>query len=283
MFDSHIHMYYGPCDTPQEFLKKAACAGVDGGSIISLYPACHNVVPSADQRWEYRLEKILEYTSQTPGFHPLFWIDPTESDFEKQIHTAIEQGIHGFKIICTHFYPCEALPAVKIMAECQMPVLFHCGILYSTNCAAKYNRPIEFEELLAVKGLRFALAHAGWPWTDEFNAIIGEARNGFFHSDVYVDITPGTPGIYRRDVLARLYMSGFDGLTDRVLWGTDSTVNNYQYQHALNGSRRDKDILAAISDPENVFDLPGYDQRVYAGITEKLMHDNLNSFFKKAE
>ena len=85
MFDSHIHMYYGKSDTPQEFLEKASSAGITGGNIISLFPAKHSLVESADQRWEYRLEKVLEFTSQAPGFHPLFWIDPTADDFEKQI------------------------------------------------------------------------------------------------------------------------------------------------------------------------------------------------------
>ena len=37
MFDSHIHMYYGKSDTPQEFLEKAASAGITGGNIISLF------------------------------------------------------------------------------------------------------------------------------------------------------------------------------------------------------------------------------------------------------
>lgn len=281
MLDNHIHMYYGKSDTPQEFLEKAAAAGITGGNIISLYPAKHGLVESADQRWEHRLEKVLEFTSQAPGFHPLFWIDPTADDFEKQIHTAAEQGIHGFKIICSHYYPHDTLPAVQVMAECQLPVLFHCGILYSKNCAAKYNRPIEFEELLAVKGLRFALAHAGWPWTDEFNAIVGEGRNGFFHSDIYVDITPGTPFVYRREVLKRLYMSGFDDLPNRVLWGTDGSTNNYPNQHVLLDIETDKKILSEIADPANVFDVPGYKAETYADIWKKVSEDNLNAFHKK--
>ena len=209
--------------------------------------------------------------------------DDGSDDFEKQIHTAAEQGIHGFKIICSHYDPHDTLPAVQVMAECQLPVLFHCGILYSKNCAAKYNRPIEFEELLAVKGLRFALAHAGWPWTDEFNAIVGEGRNGFFHSDIYVDITPGTPFVYRREVLKRLYMSGFDDLPNRVLWGTDGSTNNYPSQHVLLDIETDKKILSEIADPANVFDVPGYKVETYADIWKKVSEDNLNAFHKKAE
>ena len=283
MFDSHIHMYYGKSDTPQEFIKKTAAAGVTGGNIISLFPPRHAKIENAEQSWEYRLDHVLEFASQAPGFHPLLWIDPTESDFEKQIRTAAEKGIHGFKIICSHYYPHDTLPAINVMAECQLPVLFHCGILYSKNCAAKYNRPIEFEELLAVKGLRFALAHAGWPWTDEFNAIVGEARNGYFHSDIYVDITPGTPCVYRKDVLKRLYLSGFDDLPNRVLWGTDSCTNNYLTEYALIDIDIDKAIIEEIADPANVFDVPGYKAETYTGLWEKLAHENLNAFHRKAD
>ena len=151
------------------------------------------------------------------------------------------------------------------------------------NCASKYNRPIEFEELIAVPGLRFALAHVGWPWTDEFTAIVGEGRNGFFHSDIYVDITPGTPAVYRRDVLKRLYMSSLDDLPNRVLWGSDGNTNDYPTKYVKFDIDMDEKIFGEIADPANVFDVPGYDPETYAGIWQKVSEDNLNAFHKKAE
>ena len=283
MYDNHIHIYYGPADPPETFLQKTREAGISGGSIISLYPETHGAAPQGcEQSWEYRLDNVLEFTSQTPGFYPLFWIDPLAKDVEKQIETAAQKGIKGFKIICSYFYPRETLPALRIMAAHQLPVLFHSGILYSTRCASKYNRPLEFEELLAVKGLRFALAHVGWPWTDEFNAIVGEARNGFFHSDIYVDITPGTPGVYREEVLKRLYFSGFEDLANRVLWGSDGSTNNYNIAGVKFNLDMDKKIFDKFASPGYFDDIPVYSTPDCSGLWEKLDHSNREAFFKRA-
>ena len=97
MYDSHIHMYYGPSDSVEEFLQKTAAAGVDGGSIISPFPAGHGVTANCDQRWENRLEMVLSFTSQAPGFRSLFWLDPLEKNFEEQItmKDMIELGLTG--------------------------------------------------------------------------------------------------------------------------------------------------------------------------------------------
>ena len=281
MYDSHIHMYYGPSDSVEEFLQKTAAAGVDGGSIISPYPAGHGVTANCDQRWENRLEMVLSFTSQAPGFRSLFWLDPLEKNFEEQITAAAEKGIDGFKIICSRFYPHDTLPALHVMAECGLPVLFHCGILYSNNCAARFNRPLEFEELLTVKGLRFALAHVGWPWTDEFTAICGEARNSSFHADIYADLTPGTPYVYRQEVLKRLYMSSIDDLPNRVLWGSDAPTNNYATDIVKKDIEWDKKIINDIADPRNIFDVPGFEPETYTGLWEKLNRSNADNFFRK--
>ena len=80
MKDCHIHLstLFGPAEPPEVFLKKAADAGIDGGTIMSLPPASFRVDPERSQYWKDRLDFILEYTSHTPGFNPFFWIDPTE-------------------------------------------------------------------------------------------------------------------------------------------------------------------------------------------------------------
>ena len=98
-----------------------------------------------------------------------------------------------------------------------------------------------------------------------------------------MDITPGTPFVYRREVLKRLYMSGFDDLPNRVLWGTDGSTNNYPNQHVLLDIETDKKILSEIADPADVFDVPGYKAETYADIWKKVSEDNLNAFHKKAE
>ena len=279
MYDYHIHMYYSGRDTPKEFLQKTAEAGICGGAVISPYPAGHSRTAKADQRWQSRLESVLEFTSQTPGFLPVFWVDPTESDAQEQIFRAAEKGIRGFKVICVHYYPKDILLPLGAAAETGLPVTFHCGILFNTAPAAKYNRPLEFEVLCQVKGLRFSLAHTGWPWTDEYNAVFGEFRWGPNNVDAYADLTPGTPDIYRKDVLKKLYLCGIPGIKKRVLWGSDSNALNYSVEPVKQLIRTDEAILAEIA-----VEAPKYGaEGSYDDILPLLAKENMESFFARKE
>jgi predicted TIM-barrel fold metal-dependent hydrolase len=69
--------------------------------------------------------------------------------------------IDGFKIICTHFYPGDerVLEFARFCAENGKPIFFHSGILYDGKVSSKYSRPIGFEDLIQVNGLRFSIAH----------------------------------------------------------------------------------------------------------------------------
>ena len=181
IFDGHIHLQPGEYSSAAEFMKRAEEAGVFGGFIFSLAPYRYRQLPEAKD-WNRRLEFILEYTSQTPGFYPFFWIDPTADDAEKQVAAAVEKGIAGFKVICSDFYPEEGMKCYSAIAETGKPLTFHCGGLWSEGISNKYNQPVNFEPLAAVPNLRFALAHFGWPWCDELVALYGKFiylnRNG---------------------------------------------------------------------------------------------------------
>ncbi|MBQ9502354.1 MAG: amidohydrolase family protein [Lentisphaeria bacterium] len=279
MYDYHIHLYYSGRDTPREFLGKTAEAGVDGGAVISPYPAGHSRTAGADQRWQARLEDVLEFTSQTPGFLPVFWIDPTEPDVREQIFRAAEKGVRGFKIICVRCYPRDILTPLGAVAETGLPVTFHCGILFNTSPAAKYNRPLEFEVLCQVRGLRFSLAHTGWPWTDEYNAVFGEFRWGPNDVDAYADLTPGTPDIYRRDVLKKLYLCGIPRIRKRVLWGSDSNARNYGAGPVKQLIRMDEAILAEIASEASKYGV----EESYDDLLPLLAKKNMESFFTRKE
>ncbi len=204
MFDAHIHLYMGRCDTPRDFLAKTQSAGITGGNIFTPGPEWTIGEAEGDFRWEARLEQIFEFTSQTPGFYPFFWFNPTMADAEKQIQTAAERGIRGYKIICDKYYPADCLKACEVIAETGLPVMFHSGVLGGgrDQLSCKYNIPTQFEILFSVKKLRFSLAHLGWPWIDDYMAMV--AKSAFtwdpdFGNTMYFDLTPGTPGISRED------------------------------------------------------------------------------------
>lgn len=251
MFDAHIHFNYGKSDTPQEFLTKAAAGGVTGGNIICPAPKKFLYCPEGDYRWEARLEAVLEFTSQAPGFHPFFWFDPTAEDYEKQITTAAEAGIAGFKIICTSYYPEECIPACRCIAETGKPVMFHSGVLGESRdmLAAKYNMPSNFEALFAVKDLHFSLAHLGWPWVDDYMAMVAKSCFTYdpqFNNRMFFDLTPGTPGIYREESLRKLYLAGYK-IKNLVLWGTDGDTRDYAPQLPIHWMKRDKMYMEKIA------------------------------------
>ena len=72
MKDLHIHMSGGRKDSPKEFKEKCLAAGVDGGAVFSLCPQMIRPEPGEDQRWQARMEQILEFTSGAEGFLPIF-------------------------------------------------------------------------------------------------------------------------------------------------------------------------------------------------------------------
>ena len=252
MFDAHIHYFYGKSDSPQEFLQKAASAGISGGNIMSTYPEKNLGCADGDYRWQARIEAILSFTSQTPGFNPFFWINPTDKDYEKQIGYAVEHGIKGFKIICEKYYPEDCIPACKVIAETGKPVMFHSGVLAMGRdvLACPYNRPSNFEVLFAVKNLRFSMAHMGWPWVDDFMAMV--AKDCFVHDPefgnrMYVDLAPGTPGIYREEALRKLYLTGYS-VKDRVIWSTDGWANDYNPLLPEYWQKRDTEYMKKIAE-----------------------------------
>ncbi len=282
MFDCHIHMssVVWPENLPRIFLEKSREAAVAGGAVYSPWPEKYQR-KDEDQRWETRLESVFRFTAATPGFLPVFFLDPTEPDALTQVKTAAEQGIAAFKIICNHFYPREILPVLSAIAACGCPVIFHSGILYNWNSASDYNQPRSFECLLQIAGLRFLMAHVAWPWTDEMIALYGEfawaeAAYPGKSSRMYLDLTPGTPLVFRRDMLRRLFLTGYSELENRVLWGSDTITDNYSSASVQFRSAADRKYFEEIS-------ASTADYRItaarYQALWRKVTEENQKTFF----
>jgi len=247
--------------------EQMKAAGIDGGVILSYRPNIFNF-DGAIYTPQQRLDKLFEVTGGHGNLFPFYWIDPTEKDAAEQVKLAGDYGVSGFKVICREHYPGDsrAMKTYAIIAKSGKPMLFHSGILYDAFNSSNYNRPAGFEALFDVEGLRFAMAHVSWPWCDEMIAVFGKFRFANRKNkdvELFVDLTPGTPDIYREEVLTKLIkLTGFR-FTDNMLFGTD---NDGDYNSAY---------AKGIIDQDNMI----YDKlNVPAEEREKIYHSNFMRF-----
>jgi predicted TIM-barrel fold metal-dependent hydrolase len=270
ILDGHIHILAGK-KNPRDFEKRLKKAGIHGGIVISLPPRSFSwVAPPCSPR--ERLDNLFCWCGSNPDLFPFYWIDPMEKEALKQMETAVKRGAAGFKIICNNFFPShpQALKVMEEIAHREKPILFHSGILWDGKASSAYNRPAEFEILLEIKGLKFALAHIGWPWCDELLAVYGKFQNA--HTlrrdstvEMFIDISPGTPPVYREEALTRLFNIGYD-VENNVMFGSDSNVNEYNDAWVRDWVKRDNAIYKKL--------------RISKKVVQKIDSENLKRFLE---
>jgi len=230
ILDSHIH-YNGNFSTKNTFIENLKSAKVDGGVLISEVPSVFKDIKPEVGDAKRRIDEILRFVEGIDNFYPFFWLDPLEDDALDQVDMALETGIKGIKVICGNFYPQDdrAMKVWTHIAKKDLPLLLHSGILYNSAPSAQYNRPGNFEDLMFIDDLRYALAHISWPWCDELVAVFGKWNCHVYEMDrkisstMYIDLSPGTPRYYRERALETL-LSVYTTVTDHMLFGSD--VNN---------------------------------------------------------
>jgi hypothetical protein len=85
-----------------------------------------------------------------------------------------ELGLRGAgELVPTRWYPNDPrlLPLWETLAELGMYTVFHTGIFYDGR-ESTYCRPVFYEAIHQVPGLKGHLAHVGWPWHDECIAVL---------------------------------------------------------------------------------------------------------------
>ena len=244
--DGHIHSleYAGDGKEKQSrLLADMAKAGISGGLLISVDPLTYPEIGYKD-----RIRAILEQTEGQENLFPFFWINPLDEDAVEQVDYAASVGIDGIKIINSYTYPSDSrvMAIARRAAELDKPVLFHSGILWDGRESAKFNRPGEFECLLEIPKLRFMLAHVSWPWCDECIAVLGKFDNAKtlrpdLSCEMFVDVTPGTPTVYREEVFRKLFFSDYD-VRYNVVFGTDCNTEHYNIPWVQKWMDCDNDI-----------------------------------------
>ena len=247
LIDSHIHIFDEKYDAKvaEKAIQNLKKDGVNGCGLIS-------IPEHSKMNYKDRIANVLEWCEPEKEFYPIFWINPIADDAIAQVDYAIEAGITGFKIICSDHYPGDprAMNTYEKIAKEGKSILFHTGILWDGKISSKYNKPIEYEELLFVAGLKFAIAHISWPWIDECIALFGKFQNtrerfGEEGADLYIDTTPGTPRVQREEALNRLFTVGYN-LSDRVLFGTDRALGGIDLYDASWAIKDDRIIYKQL-------------------------------------
>lgn len=268
ILDGHIHIG----DRTEErdgFLNALRSAGVDGGLVISLPPPGFPTFGPSSPPLE-RMDNLLSWCA-TDNLYPFFWVDPIAPDAADQVAMAVDKGAMGFKVICDRFFPQDdrAMTIFTAIADANLPILFHSGILWDGKPSSSYNRPAAFEALLTVKGLRFSLAHISWPWCDELIAVYGK----FLHAhapdrdssvEMFIDTCPGTPPIYRPDALTKLFTVGYD-VASNVVFGTDFVTHDYSALSCQQLIERDMNIFKEIGLDKDTLDA------IYAGNLKRFL------------
>lgn len=254
IFDAHTHIFSGTADGAN-LLSRMEKAGVCGGCVFSDWPEENN--PKVGKSFDARLQGVLDATrGNEDRLFPVMWIHPFEKDIINKVHLACKKGVVAFKIICSDFYVYDkrCLELLREIAKLKKPVFFHTGILWDGQVSSSYNRPINWESLLDIKGLRFSMAHVSWPWHDECIALYGKFLNAQVTgetAEMFIDMTPGTPDIYREEVLTKLFCIGYD-FEDNLMFGTDCTAESYSYEWAKKWIDKDTEIMDKLGICERV-------------------------------
>lgn len=246
-YDNHVHLNYiaSDCD---DFIARLESGGMYGCNVISVPPKGY-IFTKETADFDERLSSLLSLTNKAPDrLFPILFIHPDEDDILSKVEYAAEKGVLGFKMMCSNYFVYEdkCMRVLEKLAKIDKPVLFHSGILWDGKVSSSYNKPINWECCLEIPKLRFTLAHCSWPWIDECIALYGKIRsakqmNPEASCEMFIDITPGTPDIYRRELMTKLFLIGY-GLETNVLFGSDKRVQNYDSEAVANLCRKDNII-----------------------------------------
>ena len=207
-------------------------------------------------------ERVEEALAWCKGYEdrlfPVVWIHPHEENLCENMKKAVAKGICGFKMICHDFYVYEedCMEVLRTIADLNVPVFFHSGILWDGTDSSKHNRPVHWEILYQIPGLRFSLGHCSWPWIDECFAVYGQFLNAQGHgnpAEMFLDTTPGTPVIYRRDLLSKIFCGGYDS-GHNVLFGSDCFAHDYKPGWAKQWLEIDGELMREFGVRKEIFE-----------------------------
>jgi len=263
LIDCHVHSIGD--ETIDEVIGSMDQHGVDKAIVFAPYPGRFtenggiNTEPTEYMQFSYlgvdeeaqrRSTKFISsLQAEAPDRIIAFaWIEPRLGNAVQNVEEAVTKfECRGVKMIPDHWYPydTEFFTLYGKIQELDVPILFHSGILWGFKDSSRFCRPCNYEVLVNFPKLRFALAHISWPWTDECIALFGRFRANLRGSllgderaegmQMYIDVTPGTPKLYRREVFKKALAYGCG---DYMIFGSDSSASNLQNARHVAGMDR---------------------------------------------
>ena len=275
IFDTHVHIDKYAVPEPERLLRSMDEHHIDKVALLAEDPeyTMEKDLGKCREYNEARLQRLKEWCDHSDGrLVPIYYINPVERDAIQQAEKAVDAGCAGFKVICETHYPGDerALPVYQRIADMGKSILFHSGILWDWGDNGNYNRPCNWECMMNVENIKFALAHISWPWTDECLSVYGKFTMMWDHPSyrnqvMHIDLTPGTPLCYRQDVLNTIHDTAYWGIENRMLFGSDAFTSTFDGAFIANWARNDTDMLLKA----------GYDQAT----VDKVLYDNAMAFW----
>jgi hypothetical protein len=154
-------------------LRQLDAAGIDKAVLLpeDLTTRCGDTVVSNEE-----IRQLVDcHPDRFIGFAS---VDPWREDaLDVLEHAFANLKLAGLKLnpASQRFFPNDARlqPIYEVCVQYNKPILFHSGMSWEPLAPAKYAQPLLFEDVaLANPGLRFALAHFGWPWVQEVAMLV---------------------------------------------------------------------------------------------------------------
>ncbi len=206
IIDAHLHCTGR--ERSGDVLRSLDEARIDAGVLLAPFLDAGYSLDDAEslRRANQHLSELVRgHEDRLIGFAV---VDPRAPSASEDLRHAIEGlGLRGVKMVPTGWYPYDEAvqPVFAMAAKLRVPMLFHSGIFIDGR-SGRFCRPSFFEVLRDHPHARVALAHLGWPWTDEAIAVgLIDRIHGVppDRSTFRFDISFGPPPPYRREVLSR--------------------------------------------------------------------------------
>jgi uncharacterized protein len=205
IIDAHIHC--SGEEKVDDVLRALDQASVDKAVVLA--PFLNGTYSLHDNG---SLRSANHYLSRLIGHHSdrligFAVINPSLDNACEDLRDAYDAGLCGLKMVPTGWYPYDncAHRVYEMASRLKIPILFHSGIFIDGK-SGRFCRPSFYEAIRDYPDLRVTLAHLGWPWSDEANAVgLIDLINGVppDNSQFRFDISFGAPPVYRLEVLRK--------------------------------------------------------------------------------